>query len=84
VGSSIVLAGTYGGDRTWISAPTREFLHVEDAAEGILLATERYNASEPVNPSTLRQAQGRLSLRASLGSAFKTRPAEGVEGSAFL
>ncbi len=30
-------------------APTREFLYVEDAAEGILLATERYNKSEPVN-----------------------------------
>ena len=29
--------------------PTREFLYVEDAAEGILLATERYNESEPVN-----------------------------------
>jgi len=29
--------------------PTREFLYVEDAAEGILLATERYNKSEPVN-----------------------------------
>lgn len=29
--------------------PTREFLYVEDAAEGILLATERYNSSEPVN-----------------------------------
>jgi len=28
---------------------TREFLHVDDAAEGILLATERYNGSEPVN-----------------------------------
>jgi GDP-L-fucose synthase len=28
---------------------TREFLYVEDAAEGILLAAERYNASEPVN-----------------------------------
>ncbi|WP_238392440.1 GDP-L-fucose synthase family protein [Paenibacillus antri] len=28
---------------------TREFLFVEDAAEGILLATERYNKSEPVN-----------------------------------
>jgi GDP-L-fucose synthase len=28
---------------------TREFLYVEDAAEGILLATERYNSSEPVN-----------------------------------
>ena len=30
-------------------SPTREFLYVEDAAEGILLATERYNSSEPVN-----------------------------------
>jgi GDP-L-fucose synthase len=30
-------------------SPTREFLFVEDAAEGILLAAERYNDSEPVN-----------------------------------
>jgi GDP-L-fucose synthase len=29
--------------------PTREFLYVEDAAEGILLATEHYAGSEPVN-----------------------------------
>lgn len=29
--------------------PTREFLYAEDAAEGIVLATEKYNASEPVN-----------------------------------
>jgi len=29
--------------------PTREFLYVEDAAEGIVLATEKYNKSEPVN-----------------------------------
>jgi GDP-L-fucose synthase len=29
--------------------PTREFLYVEDAAEGILLATEGYNESDPVN-----------------------------------
>lgn len=28
---------------------SREFLYVEDAAEGILLATEFYNESEPVN-----------------------------------
>ena len=28
---------------------TREFLYVEDAAEGILLATERYDKPEPVN-----------------------------------
>ncbi|MCL5951017.1 MAG: GDP-L-fucose synthase [Chloroflexi bacterium] len=30
-------------------SPTREFLYVEDAAEGILLAAERYNKSDPVN-----------------------------------
>jgi len=30
-------------------SPTREFLYVEDAAEGILLAAERYNTSDPVN-----------------------------------
>ncbi len=29
--------------------PTREFLYVEDAAEGIMLATERYSGSDPVN-----------------------------------
>ncbi len=28
---------------------TREFLYVEDAAEAIILATERYNKSDPVN-----------------------------------
>ena len=28
---------------------TREFLYVEDAAEAIILATEKYNKSEPVN-----------------------------------
>src|SRR5438093_1166604 len=38
---AIVLWGT--------GAPTREFLYVEDAAEGILLAAERYDGSEPVN-----------------------------------
>lgn len=30
-------------------SPTREFLYVEDAAEGILTATEKYNQPEPVN-----------------------------------
>jgi GDP-L-fucose synthase len=29
--------------------PTREFLHVEDAADGILLAAERYEGADPVN-----------------------------------
>lgn len=31
---------------------SREFLHVEDAAEGILLATEKYNKSDPINLGT--------------------------------
>lgn len=30
-------------------SPTREFLYVEDAAEGIVLAAERYDKSDPVN-----------------------------------
>ena len=44
-------------------SPTREFLYVEDAAEGIVLAAERYNESEPVN----------------LGSAFEISIKELVE-----
>ena len=36
---------TLWGDGT----PTREFLYVEDAAEGILLAAERFDGPEPVN-----------------------------------
>ena len=30
-------------------SPTREFLYVDDAADGIVLAAERYDGSEPVN-----------------------------------
>src|SRR5688572_13317208 len=30
-------------------SPTREFLYVEDAAEALVLAAERYDASDPVN-----------------------------------
>jgi GDP-L-fucose synthase len=30
-------------------SPTREFLYVDDAADAVVLAAERYNASEPVN-----------------------------------
>jgi GDP-L-fucose synthase len=33
-------------------SPTREFLYVEDAAEGILLAAERYDGDLPVNLGT--------------------------------
>ena len=33
-------------------SPTREFLYVEDAAEGILLAAEKYDGAKPVNLGT--------------------------------
>jgi len=33
-------------------SPTREFLYVEDAAEAIVLATERYDGAQPVNLGT--------------------------------
>jgi GDP-L-fucose synthase len=36
---------TLWGDGT----PTREFLYVEDAAEGILAAADRYDGSDPIN-----------------------------------
>jgi GDP-L-fucose synthase len=36
-------------------SPTREFLYVEDAAEGILLAAERYDKGEPVNLGSGRE-----------------------------
>ncbi len=41
------------GDRTIVAwgdgSPTREFLYVTDAAEGIILSAERLNQSDPVN-----------------------------------
>jgi len=33
-------------------SPTREFLYVDDATEGLLLAAERYDGAEPVNLGT--------------------------------
>ena len=36
-------------------SPTREFLYVEDAAEGILLSAEHYDGSEPVNLGSGRE-----------------------------
>lgn len=47
------LEGQAHGDKEIVvwgdGTPTREFLYVEDAAEGILLAGEKYNGSDPVN-----------------------------------
>jgi GDP-L-fucose synthase len=41
------------GDKEMVAwgdgSPTREFLYVEDAADGIVTATEKYNSSDPVN-----------------------------------
>ena len=42
---------TLWGDGT----PTREFLYVEDAAEGLVLAAERYDEPDPVNLGTGRE-----------------------------
>ena len=44
-----------GEDRVVVwgdGSPTREFLYVEDAARGILLAAQHYNRSEPINLGT--------------------------------
>jgi GDP-L-fucose synthase len=38
-------------------SPTREFLYVEDAAEGILLAAEHYDGAEPVNLGSGREVR---------------------------
>lgn len=44
------LKGTVPKITVWgTGKPTREFLYMEDAAEAILLATEKYNKSGPVN-----------------------------------
>lgn len=47
------LAAKFQGDPEVVlwgdGSPTREFLYAEDAAEGIILAAERYNSSDPVN-----------------------------------
>lgn len=40
--------------------PTREFLYVEDAAEGIVLAAERYDGADPVNLGSAHE----ISIRA--------------------
>ena len=36
-------------------SPTREFLYVEDAAEGLILATEAYDGADPVNLGSGRE-----------------------------
>ena len=36
-------------------SPTREFLYVDDCVEGLVLAAERYDGSEPVNLGAARE-----------------------------
>jgi GDP-L-fucose synthase len=47
--------------------PTREFLYVEDAADGIMLAAERYEKSDPVNLGSGRE----ISIRDLVGVIAK-------------
>ena len=53
--------------------PTREFLYVDDAAEGIVLASERYDGAEPVNLGSGQE----ISIRE---LAEKTRAIVGYQG----
>jgi GDP-L-fucose synthase len=55
-------------------SPTREFLYVEDAAEAIVLAAERYDSSEPVNlGSGVEISIGDLATQIAAASRFHGR-----------
>ena len=55
-------------------SPTREFLYVEDAAEGIILSTEQYNKPEPVNlGSGMEISIGDLAVRIAAMTGFSGR-----------
>ncbi len=47
-------------------SPTREFLYVEDAAEGIVTGAERYNDADPVNLGSGYEITSAISSRLSL------------------
>lgn len=55
-------------------SPTREFLYVDDCAEGLALAAERYDGAEPVNLGTGEE----ISIR---DLAEQIREATGYQGS---
>ena len=59
--------------RVWgDGSPTREFLYAADAAEGIVLAAERYNDSEPVNLGSSHEISIRdLAEQVAQASGFK-------------
>ena len=55
-------------------SPTREFLYVEDCAEGIVLATERFDGPEPVNLGSGIEISIRdLTMRVADSSGFRGR-----------
>jgi GDP-L-fucose synthase len=55
-------------------SPTREFLYVEDAAEGIFRAAERYDSAEPVNIGSGEEIAIRdLAARIALLTDFRGR-----------
>ena len=55
-------------------SPTREFLYVEDAAEGILMAAQKYDKPDPVNlGSGMEISIGDLALMIAEMTAFSGR-----------
>jgi len=60
---------------------SREFLYVEDAAEGIVLGAERYNDAEPVNLGvgseiTVRDLVGKISAASGFGGEIRWDPSK--------
>jgi len=60
---------------------TREFLYVEDAAEGILLAAERYDSSDPVNlgngrEMTIRDLAAKIAQATNFNGRFVWDPSK--------
>ena len=60
-------------------SPTREFLYVEDAAEALVLAAERYDSSDPVNVGTgdeisIRDLAGEIAKAVGYSGSFVWDP----------
>lgn len=55
-------------------SPTREFLYAADAAEGIVLAAERYNGEEPVNLGSAHEVSIRdLAVQVARAASYSGR-----------
>ena len=68
---TIVDAKESGADHIVVwgtGAASREFLYVDDAAEGVLLAAEHYDGAEPVNLGSNAELFIRISFRRCVGS----------------